>query len=658
MPLRSRTTFPQHLNKLQCSIWCMKKKDQELMRIKYVPSADRAYSYEIAKIPAFLDALADKTCPDDINDIIECYNVVQYLNDVNDHYLSFKPELYRKIKSIVSEDIDFFKNADPIYYEELFLLIEQYDLDKRVGIQPVIKLWENINGSPELLLSRKRLIRDYDSIFRELIIANSKFAECLIYYHFSKKRVGDIFLPKSLSDKDVLNIFKEYIQSDNPNLNYIKNIEDSKSHYGLIVDDKIKALARRKRCELEEILFETGGYKRQQFTKVIIQDNLDCTQKILRGENGPECYYNSSFIDRIICDVDVLHIIMAWSGSLTSDCISVVTSSQTDEGLVDHLMHQGNGEYKRNFAFEFYYQNLLNHVYEFEIYMNKKGIRFEDIFLKYFNDSIKEKYNISGFSFTASTLSASYLEKCKHLFTELDSIIRQFKLYMEDGKIDQDLLSISSSPVGLYGLPSCTSHKYVEVNIESPLWEILMWLFSKKSFLSVTSKGVHARNLGELLIENNLEFRDFHEGQQGYIKKLIDWGVLMVVDKHIKFQSEGLTYLLWQLYNVGALNYSHQDDKLKLEIDKLVDRGGLVWKNSLLTSREEDFYSYHLNKQKYSNALELRNRYAHSVFNKEEKEDDSLHYHNYIVILMLYIILINKIDDELSSHNVYSVTDS
>lgn len=417
-------------------------------------------------------------------------------------------------------------------------------------------------------------------------------------------------------------------------------------------------MARRKRYELEEILFETDGHKRRYFTTVIIQDDLDCMQKILRGENGPECYYNSSFIDHIICDVDVLHIIMAGSGSLTSDCILVVTSSQTNEGLVDHLMHQGNGEYKRNFAFQFYYQNLLNHVYEFEIYMNNKGIRFEDIFLKYFNNFIEENYNISGFSFTASTLSASYLEKCKHLFTELDSIIRQFKLYMEDGKIDQDLLSISSSPVGLYGLPSRTSHKYVEVNIESPLWEILMWLFSKESFLSVVSKGVHARNLGELLIENNLELKDFHEGQQEYIKKLIDWGVLLVVDKHIKFQSKGLTYLLWQLYNVGALNYPHYDDKLKLEIDKLVDRSWLIWKNSLLTSREEDFCSYCLNKQKYSNALELRNLYAHSVFNKEEKEDDKLHYGNYIIILMLYIILINKIDDELSSHNVHSVTDN
>mgnify|MGYP007076355105 CR=1 FL=1 len=129
--LRRRTTFPQQLNKLQCSIWCMKEKDQESMRIKYVPPLDLAYPYEIAKIPAFLDALGDKTCPDDINDIIECYNVVQYLNDglsslaldsdVNDRYLSFGPKFYRKIdiffKSPISEDIDSFKNADPIYHE-------------------------------------------------------------------------------------------------------------------------------------------------------------------------------------------------------------------------------------------------------------------------------------------------------------------------------------------------------------------------------------------------------------------------------------------------------------------------------------------------------------------------------------------------------------
>ena len=650
----------------------MEEKDQELMRIKYVPPLNLIYSYKIAKIPAFLDTLADKTCPDDINDIIEYYNVVQYLNDglsplaldsdANDHYLSFKPEFYRKIaiffKSIVSEDIDFFKKTNPIYYEELFLLIEQYGLDKRTGIQPVIKLWESISGNPELLLSRKRLVRDYDSIFRELIIANSKFAECLISYHFSKNRVEDIFLPKSLSDKDILNIFKEYIQGDNPNLNYIKNIENSKSHYGLIVDDRIKVLARRKRYELEGILFKIGGCKKQHFTKVVIQDDLDCMGKIFQGEDGPECYYDSSFIDRIIHDVGVLYFIIAYSGSSTLDCVSMVTSSQTDEGLVDYLMHQGNGEYKRNFAFRFFYQNLLNHVYRFETYMNNKGIRFEDIFARYFNNFIEENYNVSGFSFTVSTLSASYLEKCKHLFTELDSIIRQFELYTEDGEIDQDLLSISSSPVILYGLPSCIKHKYVEVNIESPLLEFLMWLFSRKSFLSVTSKGVSAENLSELLIENNLELKDFHEGQQGYIEKLIDWGILLVIDKYIKLQSKGLTYLLRQLYNVGALNYSHYDGELKLEIDKLVDRGWLVWKNSLLTSREEDFYSYHLNKQKYSNALELRNRYAHSVFNKEEKEDDSLHYRNYIIILMLYIILINKIDDELSSHNVHSVTDN
>ena len=108
--LRRRTTFPQQLNKLQCSIWCMKEKDQESMRIKYVPPLDLAYPYEIAKIPAFLDALGDKTCPDDINDIIECNNVAKYLGEGSlpseleeekrSRYLKQKGSLYRRVKLI------------------------------------------------------------------------------------------------------------------------------------------------------------------------------------------------------------------------------------------------------------------------------------------------------------------------------------------------------------------------------------------------------------------------------------------------------------------------------------------------------------------------------------------------------------------------------
>ena len=111
--------------------------------------------------------------------------------------------------------------------------------------------------------------------------------------------------------------------------------------------------------------------------------------------------------------------------------------------------------------------------------------------------------------------------------------------------------------------------------------------------------------------------------------------------------------LLRQLYDVGALNYPYYEDDYKLEIDKLFNQGWLKWKNTLLTTWEGDFFSYYLDKKKFSNALELRNRYAHSVFSREEKVNEELHRNNYIIFLMLYILLINKINDDLFCHYVH-----
>ena len=61
----------------------MNEVDQKNGRIKYFPPSHFAYPFYIAKIPMFLDALGDKTCKkeDDINDIIEYYNVARYLEE-------------------------------------------------------------------------------------------------------------------------------------------------------------------------------------------------------------------------------------------------------------------------------------------------------------------------------------------------------------------------------------------------------------------------------------------------------------------------------------------------------------------------------------------------------------------------------------------------
>ena len=166
----------------------MKEADQEHVRIKYFPLPDLAYFFNVAEIPKLLDALDNKTCPDDINDIISYYNIFLYLADsslppeLKRHYLKQKGSLCRRIKhyfnSINKDNFILLEKCDAWYLkydDDLFSLLERCNLDKKVGIQLIIKLWENINGSPQSLLYRKRLVTDYDSEICELIIARSLF---------------------------------------------------------------------------------------------------------------------------------------------------------------------------------------------------------------------------------------------------------------------------------------------------------------------------------------------------------------------------------------------------------------------------------------------------------------------------------------------------
>ena len=298
----------------------MKEADQEHVRIKYFPLPDLAYFFNVAEIPKLLDALDNKTCPDDINDIISYYNIFLYLADsslppeLKRHYLKQKGSLYCRIEhyfnSINKDNFILLEKCDAWYLkydDDLFSLLERYDLDKKVGIQLIIKLWENINGSPQSLLYRERLVTDYDSEICELIIANSKFSEFLIGYHFSSDKMNGIFLPKSLSDEDVIQIFRKYLESDRPNLNYVRDIVNSTSRYGLVIDDKIKLIARRKMHELEQEIFGDNDGDLIYSVEVRIQEKSGFPRNLSlqnNGKNGGIFFYNSSFLDAIICNTE------------------------------------------------------------------------------------------------------------------------------------------------------------------------------------------------------------------------------------------------------------------------------------------------------------------------------------------------------------------
>lgn len=69
----------------------------------------------------------------------------------------------------------------------------------------------------------------------------------------------------------------------------------------------------------------------------------------------------------------------------------------------------------------------------------------------------------------------------------------------------------------------------------------------------------------------------------------------------------------------------------------------VVFENSLLTRNEQDYLDFYLNKSKFINGYDIRNRYLHGTNVNDENQYES----DYYSILKLIIIIILKINDDL-----------
>lgn len=607
----------------------------------------------------FLDALGDKTCPDNINDIIECNNVAKYLGEGSlpseleeekrSRYLKQKGSLYRRVKEffnlINKDNFILLEKSDIGYFnhDALFSLIEEHHLDRKVGIQHIIELWENINGSPQSLLYRKRLVMEHHVEICELITTNNKFAEFLIQYYFSREKVEGIYLPLEIYRNTILNMFKSYINQDSPKLDCLRYISESVPRYGLEISSELKSLAKNRYDELVAKERSTGNIIDVAFCVKI--EVVESDEK-LEEKDGPgyiECKYSAELIDSLIEEDAVLAFFLRNfyefvddSGGMkdvctfaieTDDRISYLPCFELDLPIECVFLEKfGNREYDNNLTFRVMNKIVLEHIKMFEDRMVQKyNKNFEKEISLFFNKVIKEKHGVGGFIFEPST-SNTYRERSMNLAIQIESIARQFKS-IKDNEVNQELLSNCSSQVYLTDLPSYVKHKYVEVNNGSDMPEILKTLFAKNGQYS----------LADLI---QAEKDCFNEQLKAYYCMLVECEILFKDEKYNIVMID----LLEQLYRVGALTYPRYAGLLKKQLDAFVDRGWLKWKDSLLTTKEEEFFSFYLDAKQFSNNLGLRNLYAHYIF----KKDEGYHRRNYIILLMLYVILISKIDVDLA----------
>ena len=412
------------------------------------------------------------------------------------------------------------------------------------------------------------------------------------------------------------------------------------------VYDKTKLLAKKKAEEQEKKLFENNSGIEMSIL-VQFKENLKETVEYNIKDHNWEFSYdvnwirenkndNSTLLNNFIYLFEYVDRQMRWT------LVSKINSMGVFER---NIFMRSKRDYHIGAAF-----NRLNQLADIQMYgycvqLQKLNIRIEDVLEWFFNNYLVEEFNIENYNISLPSKASNYLEKCRTVLPEIDSCLKQFNYLVEDGKIDPELLQISSTHLFFKDVKSLLNNKYVYSNgREYDL--IAYYFFSDQCMLSyIEEKKKSYKNFYELLLTEKIKKEDIVKYEQPSLQKLIDDNYIYIDEEgYIRIKNKVQISILYDLYKNDVISYWKLNEKQRNEIDILVQKGLLKFESTLFSKPEQDYLNYYLNKSEFINSLDLRNMYGHGT---QPFGNEDIHHSNYIRFLKLFVLIIIKINDEL-----------
>lgn len=193
--------------------------------------------------------------------------------------------------------------------------------------------------------------------------------------------------------------------------------------------------------------------------------------------------------------------------------------------------------------------------------------------------------------------------------------------------IDQELIQMSSSSLKIEDIKSFNEKKYVYPSND---WykKASHLLFSDQSgIFFLLSKEKKYKNFFNLMVSGKITKNDFQEHQLKRMQWLFDNNLILESSKgYLEFVDPKVIEVLKEIYFNEVMSYWHYPDEIKESIEDLSKRNLVCFDSSLFSKNEKDYLDYYLNKSKFTNGHDIRNKYLHGTNTNDDlciKEDYS-----------------------------------
>lgn len=585
---------------------------------------------------------------DDINEIIELYNIQLVLRFLNDEYkekIQFDIK-EKKIKTIIGKffnkicDDNFFiveKQVSNMYYDDFWILFCKYKIYKKISNEVFYVFLCDENTILSYIIKHKEIVQYYDDIMGKILRVSEQTTPILAR-KFLEKNKENYYLPKSLGKEEYEAIFQRYIDSDNANINILQLIFQAQSSKECPISDKLKLRAQKVYNDFWKM---NTGVSLEQAVEIYFKDQ-EKIKDVKREGMKFKISYDKKWLEENLDYATILNNFTYIFEMFDANGRSTLVSIKSQISALERAFSiKGRKFYETGVAFRTSEMLSLAQISMYYDFLRSKNIFLEDIFKWFFESYIKDEFGVKDFLFNLSSKNSTYVEKCRNLASEMEGILKQFRMYVKDKYIDRDLYEMSSEHMIISDIPSLVKNKYGYAK-NKEVENMMYLLFSDQSGLGYTEKTKSKyKTLVQLLIHENMSIEDFNECHKSEIEWLEKNKCVLIENDSIIKLYQPKVYLLKQLYDKEVLCLQYLEE-LKEDIATMVKLNQLVVYDSLFCKPEIKYMNYILNKSEYSNGLDLRNKYMHSTYSR----DEDVQRQDYMKLLIVMLIVINKINEE------------
>lgn len=623
--------------------------------IKYYGKNDMSIGWALEDSEEKLQAFSSESTVENVNEAIELFNIAQLLDtevrlrkwdeDTYNEYKAKSPLLMKLCAKFFSKinDDSFMEIEECVcisYLEDFWTLVEKFKVYERISKDTFKRFMEDSNPTLWVILKHKRIVDFFGRELSDVLRVSEQTPELIAHNFLEAGEKIRYYFPKELLPSEYEGILKKYVESENPNPNYLHLIMIHNSTKECPISDKLKLSAKKAYHKYWEnnqasgtgigygvelsfgdvpdvVSYEKDGYTiKYTYDIKWLEENLDY----------PTILNNFKFLFE--------YFDMFWR------CTFVAVESEMgvfekDIGL------KGKKEYIKGTSFNMCNMTSTLQMNAYYNFLQKNNISLELVIKWFFEVYLKEEFGAGGFVYNPSKNDASWLDKCRNIASEMDGVLKQYRMYVEDGQIDRELLEMSSEHIVLSMVPSFLENKYAYAE-STDIHHQMHLLFSDQSTITYTEKTKSSYNSFCLLImSEEMRRSDFFEYQLPAIDWLIEKNVVYVDDNEVLRLNRKYIVILADMYkhDVACVQYY---GKYKPILTEMKDSNDIRMESTLFSVLETNYLNYMLNRSEYSNGKDLRNKYIHSTYPMEE----DVQMQDYMDLLKIMIIIIGKVNEE------------